>query len=110
MIKVEIFTDRELDSDEVWQLNDILKYALEDYGFGAEVYASQERMRMNYSKLMDVTNDLFRDVRGNYDSLKFGESIPVYQEIARLYAEHLGLDETAIPKLRFLIETAVMNA
>jgi hypothetical protein len=62
---------------------------------------------MEYEELLRVTTAMLKGTEGNYNRMKFGESISVYQDIAKLYAEHMGIPE-ATGKISYLLQSVAL--
>lgn len=63
---------------------------------------------MDYSELLKVTGNKLESVKGSYDRLDFGTAIDTYHEVAKLYAEFLGLDPSMSGVLSYLLQTVAM--
>lgn len=58
---------------------------------------------MDYGELLRVTGDKLKSVEGSYDALTFGDALDVYQEVAEMYAEYLGLGGPGASVIAFLM-------
>lgn len=64
---------------------------------------------MDYPELLKVSGDRLEAVKGSYDRLSFGEALDAYQEVAAMYADFLGLDDTAVGVISFLMQSVAVN-